>query len=296
MSKIGVIGLGNMGGRIARHLIEKGHQLCVYDADSKILSDFEDSGARTASSLKHVAENCRLVLTVLPNADIVKKVVLGEDGLVSGFQSGSILVDMTSSVPDVTKQIGEILSRNRMKMLDAPVSGGLKKAEEGTLTVMVGGDEETYTEVLPIFKDIGSLVTHVGDLGAGHTIKALNNLVSATTFAITAEALAIGVKSGLKPGKMLEVINNSTGKNNSSENKFPQHVLTRDFNVGFAMDLMYKDLKIATDIARKTKSPAFTSSTVFELWQQAQQKGDRNTDHSEFAKLIEEMSGVEIKD
>nr|WP_280141250.1 NAD-binding protein [Lentibacillus halodurans] len=139
-------------------------------------------------------------------------------------------------------------------------------------------------------------MTHVGELGAGHTIKVLNNLVSATTFAITAEALSIGIKKGLSPSKMLEVINHSTGRNNSSENKFPQHVLTRKFDVGFAMDLMCKDLTIATDIIRNEKMPAFVSDTVYQLWQYAQSKSEKGADHSVYAKLIEEMSGLEIKD
>ncbi|HET7657772.1 MAG TPA: NAD(P)-dependent oxidoreductase [Bacillales bacterium] len=296
MQDIGVVGLGNMGGRIAKRLLNKGYRLHVFDANEQLVESFQTLGAIAEESLMELAVNCHFVMTVLPNAQVVKQVVLDEKGLIAGLKPGSVLIDITSSVPETTREIGGILAQKDIKMIDAPVSGGLKRAEDGTLTVMVGGAESAFSESQTVLKEIGSNIVHVGELGAGHAIKALNNLISATTFAITAEALAIGVKMGLKPSKMLEVINSSTGKNNSSENKFPQYVLTRKFNVGFSLDLMYKDLSIATDLAREAKVPSFVASTVFQLWQQAQLKGNKNTDHSEFAKLIEEMAGVEIVD
>ncbi|QKY68307.1 NAD(P)-dependent oxidoreductase [Lentibacillus sp. CBA3610] len=294
--KIGLIGLGNMGGRVAKRLMRQGHQLSVYDINPELLSEFAKLGAKTADSPLDLAKSCHYIVTVLPNADVVKNVVLGKEGLITVMEPGSVLIDATSSVPDVTTEIGAALDKQGIRMLDAPISGGLQRAEEGDLAVMVGGDEATFTECMVIFNDIGSTITHVGKLGSGHTIKVLNNLISATTFAITAEALSIGIKKGLIPSKMLEVINHSTGRNNSSENKFPQHVLTRKFDVGFTMDLMCKDLTIATDIIRNEKSPAFISNTVYQLWQYAQSRSEEGADHSEYAKLIEEMYGSEITD
>lgn len=296
LDKVGIIGLGNMGGRMAKRMLSQGVPLMAYDISLDVLNPLEKMGAVIASSPEQLAEDCRFVITILPNADIVKEVTLGENGLLQGFHEKSILIDMTSSVPEVTKQIGSVLETKGVRMIDAPVSGGLKRAETGSLTIMVGGDEETFKDTLVVLNHIGSEIIHVGGLGAGHTIKALNNLISATTFAITAEALAVGVKEGLSPSKMLQVINHSTGKNNSSENKFPQHVLSRTFNVGFTLDLMCKDLKIATDIGRESKVPSLVSNTVYQLWQTAQNKMDGRLDHSVFAKLIEDMAGIEITD
>jgi 3-hydroxyisobutyrate dehydrogenase-like beta-hydroxyacid dehydrogenase len=293
--KIGLVGLGNMGGRIAKRLMEQGNQLQVYDVNADVLNHFETLGAKPADTPSDLAVNNEYVITVLPNADIVKSVVLGKDGLIFGFKSGSTLIDMTSSVPDVTKKIGGELGLHGVNMLDAPVSGGLKKAEEGTLAVMVGGGEAALTETLPVLKDVGSNIIHVGELGAGHTIKALNNLITATTLSITAEAMAVGVKSGLDPRKMLEVINTSSGRSNSSENKFPQQVLSRKFEVGFTLDLMYKDLTTALGMAKDTKVPAFISSSVLELWHYASSQGSGNMDHTAIAKFIEEMADVKIE-
>jgi 3-hydroxyisobutyrate dehydrogenase-like beta-hydroxyacid dehydrogenase len=293
--KVGLAGLGNMGGRIAKRLIEQGNEVHVYDVDSSVLDDFETLGAKIADSPSELAANNKYVITVLPNSGIVKSVVFGEGGLIAGFQPGNVLIDMTSSVPDVTKEIGKELGNYRIDMLDAPVSGGVKKAEEGALTIMVGGDESVFTKALPLLEEIGSNIIHVGELGAGHTIKALNNLISATTLSITSEAMAIGVKLGLDPHKMLEVINNSTGRNNSSETKMSQQVLSRKFEIGFTLDLMYKDLTTAMEIARTTNVPAFVSGSVFQLWQYAWSQGGKDMDHTAIAKFIEEMANVEIK-
>lgn len=295
MMKIGLIGLGNMGGRIGKRLIEQGHQLMVFDVNIEALKHFEKLGAKIVGNPEELGELNQYIITVLPNAKIVKSTVLGENGLIKSMKTNSILIDMTSSIPDVTREVGQELDKQGIKMLDAPVSGGVKKAENGTLSIMVGGEEDVFQEVLPILKDIGQNITHVGSLGSGHTIKALNNLISAATMSITSEAIALGVKMGLDPNKMLEVINQSSGRSNSSEIKFPQQVLTRKFEVGFSLDLMCKDLTIAMGMAQKSKVPMLVSSTVFELWKLASATGKGDMDHTAIARQIEEMAGVEIK-
>lgn len=293
--KVGLIGLGNLGGRIARNLLNKGYKLSVYDLDQELLQFFGGLGAIPYESPSALSRNNDYVITVLPNAEIVKSVVLGPDGLLSGFLEGSTLIDMTTSIPGVTKQIGVELSKNGIHMLDAPVSGGVKKAEDGTLAIMAGGDEDVFLGAFSLLNDIGSNVTHVGELGAGHTIKALNNMLCATTLAATAEVLAVGTKLGLNPAKMLEVINTSSGRSHSSEIKFPQQVLSRKFDVGFTIDLMCKDLTIANGIAEGAEVPAFISSAVFQIWQYAKSQGGGEMDHTAIAKFIEGMAGVEIK-
>ncbi|CAM3710635.1 NAD(P)-dependent oxidoreductase [Cytobacillus oceanisediminis] len=295
LMKVGLIGLGNLGGRIARHLIKKGYKLSVYDLDRGLSQSFAELGAIIYESPSELARNNDYVITVLPNAQIVKSVTLGPSGLLSGFSEGSTLIDMTSSVPEITKEIGSELRKYDIHMLDAPVSGGVKKAEDGTLAIMVGGDESVFLDAYHLLSDIGFNVTHVGELGAGHTIKALNNMLCATTLAATAEVLAIGTKLGLNPAKMLEVINTSSGRSHSSEIKFPQQVLSRKFDVGFTIDLMCKDLTIANGIAEGAEVPAFISSAVYQLWQYAKSQGGGEMDHTAITQFIEGMAGVEIK-
>lgn len=292
---IGLVGLGNMGGRIAKHLLQQGNELLVYDVNIDLLNEFESLGARIAASPSEVAGMSNYIITVLPNAQIVKNVVLGEAGLVSSLRPGSVVIDMTTSVPSVTKEIGEVLKRKGIEMLDAPISGGIKKAQEGTLSIMVGGEEQTFQEALPILSQIGTNIIHVGELGSGHTIKALNNLICANHLLINAEALAVGVKMGLDPTKMLQVINSSSGRSQSSEVKFPEQVLTGKFEVGFTIDLMCKDVSIAMEMAKDNNMPMFVSSSVKELWEYAVAKGGGGMDHTAIVKFIEEMGNVEIR-
>ncbi len=293
--KIGLIGLGNMGGRIAKHLMKQGNELHLYDVNTELLEHFESIGAKIANSPKALASENKYVITVLPNAEIVKQVVSGEEGLITGFKPGSILIDMTSSIPEVTKNISKELEEQSVRMLDAPVSGGVKRAEKGTLTIMVGGNEEAFSEAFPIFDMIGSNTMHVGDSGAGHTIKALNNMISATTLSVTLEALAAGIKLGLDPYKMLKVINSSTGKSNSSENKVAQQVLSGKYEGGFTLDLMYKDLTTAMEITDHAKVPAAVSNSVYQLWEYASsQEHGNKVDHTVIAKIIEKIADVKF--
>lgn len=294
--KISLIGLGNMGGRIAKRLIEQGYEIGVFDINKEVVNVFEEMGAVAFTSIKELGAHSQYVITVLPNADIVKEAVYGGDGLLEGMKSGSIVIDMTSSVPEVTKELGASLLEKGIHMLDAPVSGGTKKAEDGTLAIMVGGDTAAFDEVSSLLASIGNNIIHVGELGSGHTVKALNNLLAASTLTITAEALAVGVKMGIEPSKMLEVINAGSGRSASSETKFPQQVLTRNFEVGFTLDLMCKDLSIAMDISNKANAPMFASSAVCEVWKYALAQGGGKMDHTAIAIYIEEMSNVVIKD
>lgn len=293
--KVGLIGLGNMGGRIARRLLQQGIDLSVYDVKLETCAELTSVGAQIASSPFELASESRVVLTILPDASAVKEVVLGKNGLLEGFAPGSTLIDMTSSVPAATKEVGKLLRGKQVDMLDAPVSGGVKKAETGELSIMVGGNESVFLRCSRILELIGTTVTHVGELGAGHTIKALNNLICAATLGITSEALAIGVKMGLDPSKMLEVINNSSGRSHASEVKFPQQVLNRRFEVGFILDLMYKDVSIALNLAETSNVPAPIAGAVSSLWKKAAELGYGKMDHSAIAKFVENGAGVEIR-
>jgi 3-hydroxyisobutyrate dehydrogenase-like beta-hydroxyacid dehydrogenase len=292
---IAVVGLGQMGGRIAKRLVQQGHGIGVFDSDQARMDELASLGATPYDTLRDLAAAHDTILTVLPNADIVKRVVLGEGGLIGGMKEGSLLIDMTSSVPAVTREVSEALSQRGILMLDAPVSGGVKKAETGELTIMVGGETSVLDGVRPLLQDIGTQIFHVGSTGAGHIAKALNNLITATTLAITSEAIALGVKMGVDAGTLLDVINAGSGRSAASETKFPQQILSRKFAPGFSMAMMLKDVGIALGMAHDTLSPAQVSVAVHDLWKQGVDQGRGEMDHSAIALTVEELMGVEIR-
>lgn len=293
--EIAVVGLGNMGGRIAKRLLEQGYSVGVYDTNADTVQAFQKLGAKAYESLHTLGAAHKYVLTVLPNAEIVREVVLGENGLATSMQRGSILIEMTTSVPTVTQEIAAALDQSGVAMIDAPVSGGVKKAESGTLTIMVGGDEQVLNEALPILQCLGENIIHVGSIGAGHTAKAINNLITATTLAITSEALVLSVKMGVDAQKMLDVINAGSGRSAASETKFPDQVLSRKFAPGFSMALMSKDVGIALAMARDVESPVSVSEAVQKLWQYGVDGGRGEMDHTAIALTVEDMANVQIK-
>ncbi|HSP23462.1 MAG TPA: NAD(P)-dependent oxidoreductase [Planococcus sp. (in: firmicutes)] len=295
MVRAGIIGLGNMGGRMVRRLLEEGAEVGIYDVNQEAMEAMVRLGAAKAASPADLARKFQYIITVLPNVYIVQETLLGHNGLMEGMDGESLLIEMTTSIPSVTIELSAAMKGKGFRMIDAPVSGGVKKAENGTLSIMVGGEEADYREALPLLEMLGENINHVGEAGAGHTIKALNNMISATTLAATGEAMALGVKLGLDPAKMLDVINTSTGRSFSSDFKFPNQVLTRNFEVGFTLDLMVKDLKIAMSMAEQESVPMFISGASFQLWKKALTEGRGSEDHTAIIKSIEEMFNVEIK-
>lgn len=293
--RVGIVGLGNMGGRMARRLLAQGAEVGIFDLNEEAVKALVELGAEKAESPAGLASKFQYIITVLPNVYIVKETLIGDQGLLKGLKPDSLLIEMTTSIPSVTKELNALVKAEGFRMIDAPVSGGVKGAENGTLSIMVGGEEADFEEARPLLAMLGQNINHVGDAGAGHTIKALNNMISATTLAATAEAMALGVKLGLEPEKMLDVINTSTGRSFSSDFKFPNQVLTRKFEVGFTLDLMVKDLKIAMSMAEEESAPMFISSASFQLWKRAMSEGRGSEDHTAIVKSIEEMFNVEIK-
>ena len=300
-AKIGFIGLGNMGQPMAARLLEAGFALTVLDADEKAQQAFVGQyGGTLASSLSELGANCNVVITMLPDGHAVRRVVLGEeedghDRLFGSMRQGSILIDMSSSSPTGTQALGKILAQHGLFMLDAPVSGGVLRAENGTLAIMVGGDTAVLKRCRPLFEAMGKRLFETGALGSGHAMKALNNLVSAAGLIAAAEALLIGHRFGLEPTVMIDILNASTGCNNSTENKFKQFILSRTFDSGFSLDLMVKDLTTAVDLARETKTPAVFSAACRELWAAALSKLENEADHTAVVRWFEEMAEIELR-
>ncbi len=293
---IGFIGIGKMGSVMSRRLLDAGYPLVVHDAVPKACEPLVQAGAKAAPSAKALAAASDVVITMVPDSKAVEAVVLGKDGVLEGIRKGRLVIDMSSSYPSSTRKLAATLKERGVRMLDAPVSGGVLGAQKGTLAVMVGGDAPDYEEASPIFKALGASIFHVGGHGAGHVVKAMNNYLSASLMVATTEALLLATKAGLSPKTALEVLNKSSGRSFSSEFKFPNYVLSRKFNSGFTVGLMNKDLDIFTSLGREIGVPMFAASIVKELFGYAVAQGGAQEDHSAIVKYLEAWAKVELKD
>ncbi|MBU6499352.1 MAG: NAD(P)-dependent oxidoreductase, partial [Rhodospirillales bacterium] len=218
----------------------------------------------------------------------------GDDNILSGMRPGTVVVEMSSGVPSVTRELASRVAELGGVLIDAPVSGGVPRAKTGQLAIMAGGDPAAIERAMPALTAMGSQVLRCGDVGAGQAMKALNNLVSAGGFLIGIEALLIGQRFGLDPALMVDVLNASTGMNNSTQKKFRQFVLNRGFDSGFGLDLMVKDLSIATAIGRDTATPAPFAALCREMWASAAAMLGPGQDHTALAQLCERLAGTQL--
>lgn len=290
--RIGFIGLGAMGEPMVARLTAAGYALTVYDADAaRTTRVAAATGARAAATPKDTASTSDILVTMLPSSAIVEKVLDGDDGALAGLAKGALIVDMSSGVPDVTRTLAGKIAELRIAMIDAPVSGGVSRARTGELAIMAGGDTAAIDRAEPVLKAMGTSIVRTGPIGSAHAMKALNNLVSAGGFLIGIEALLIGQKFGLDPALMVDVLNVSTGMNNSTQKKFKQFVLSRKFDAGFGLDLMVKDLGIALGVANATSTPAPFSGLCLDMWASAQKVLGPGQDHTAVAKFSELIAG-----
>lgn len=286
---VGFVGVGNMGQPMVVNLVKAGWRVMLHDADKDRAAALASlCGCQCAPSLAELAASSSVVILMLPDGKIVRKVVLGEggDSLVPGLShGGGVIIDMSSSAPTGTRELGVELAAKGIDMLDAPVSGGVKGAVAGTLAIMVGGSQEVARDMDPILAAMGKRF-HVGPLGSGHAVKVLNNYVSAAGLAAAAEALLVARRFGVEEETLIDVFNASTGRNNSTENKFKQYVLNSAYNSGFSLDLMVKDLKLAMDVADACGVEARLGHSCLDLWQAAQSWTGQHADHTEFARFV----------
>ncbi|MFH1032791.1 MAG: NAD(P)-dependent oxidoreductase [Chloroflexota bacterium] len=292
---IGFIGLGNMGSPMAQNLIKANYRLVVYDLKEAAMEPLVKTGATKGLNPSDVAQQSSVVITMLPASPQVEETVLGPAGVLEGISPGNILIDMGTSYPGSTKMISEKLAASGIRMLDAPVSGGVKGAREASLSIMVGGKESDFNECRPIFEVLGKNIYHVGPVSAGHTVKALNNLCSACSMVVTSEAMVIATKLGLSPEKVIEVLNSSTGRSWSSQFKFPNFVLNDKFNSGFSISLMNKDLEIANRLGRELHVPMYVGTMVQQVYNHAMGQGAADECHTAIAKVIEDWGGVKVR-
>lgn len=281
---IGFIGLGMMGSPMAHLLALGGHTLRVMDLNTAATTRFaaEHEGASAATTLQDFSD-AQILITMLPDSNAVQSVVLGKDGgqgLDGILRPGSVIIDMSSSEPVRSRQLAGLLAARGFRYLDAPVSGGVKRAVGGTLAIMVGGDAEVLKDMEPVLNLLGKC-THVGAAGAGHAMKALNNYVSAAGLVATVEALHAGQAFGLDPRVMVSVLNASTGKNNTTENKVNQFMLSGAYNSGFSLALMAKDLGIAVNLGKSLGEPMPLGEEVLQIWRDANEALGKAADHTE---------------
>ncbi len=252
VTRVGWVGLGRMGRPMAGHLAEAGFTLLVNDRVDDAVTAFLElhPGVRSAP-LPELARESEIVITMLPNGRIVREVAAGPGGLFEGVQPGHLLLDMSSSAPHETVELAALAAERGVLVADAPVSGGVVRATDGSLAIMVGGDDEAFDRCRPLLEHLGARIFRCGPVGSGHALKALNNLLSCIGMLAVGEVLAAGERFGIDPEVMLDTLNSSTGKNNATENKVRQFVFSGTHASGFALDLMSKDVDTAIDLAER---------------------------------------------
>jgi 3-hydroxyisobutyrate dehydrogenase len=294
---IGFIGLGSMGWPMASLLHKAGYPLIVIDASAERAQKFAaEVGGKVAASNRELAQAAEIIVTILPTSAIVDAVLNGTDGVIAGLRADSVVIEMSSGVPTLTRTLAGQVAAAKGHLVDAPVSGGVPRAITGDLAIMFGGDAALLERVRPVLACMGTAITHTGDVGSAHAMKALNNLVSAGGFLIGVEALLIGKRFGLDPAAMVDVLNASTGMNNSTQKKFKQFVLSGKYNAGFGLDLMVKDLSIALGMGKDTNTPTPFSSLCRELWAASAAMLGPGQDHTAVAKMSEKLAGTTLSE
>lgn len=290
--RVGFIGIGKMGLPMASRIAAQGYPLYVYDTREAALKAICDrTAARAQGNLKEIGKNCDIVILMLPDSTVVRQVLFGEkEALAAHLSRGSVVIDMGSSDPSVTREIGPRLKEAGVGFIDAPVSGGVKRAIDGSLAIMVGGESAVIARVKPLLSTMGKSIIETGMLGSGHAMKALNNYVSAAGLVAACEALKVGSDFGIAPEKIIAVLNASTGKNNSTENKMMQFVVSRRFNSGFSLGLMRKDIRIAVDLAKSTGSKTLLGGVLLKSWADAEAQLGGAADHTEIFRLLESLA------
>ena len=292
MTVVGFLGLGRMGGPMASRLARECEKLLVHDISADAVAALEREGAAAAGSAAALGENCDIVFTSLPTPAIVRQAVVGEGGIVSRGKP-RIFCDLSTSGPRLAQELSEALSPLGVASFDAPVSGGIAGAKAGTISIMVGGPQARFAELEPLLRAIGKPFYMGETPGAGQTMKLVNNLLGAVAIAVTAEGMAFGIKAGLDPARMIEVLNQSTGINSATRDKWPRSVLPRSFDFGFAAALSLKDTKLLIDEAAAAQVPLPLGKIVQDYLERTLDREGPDADFTAIAKVAEEAAGLD---
>jgi 3-hydroxyisobutyrate dehydrogenase len=289
---IGFAGLGRMGQPMAGRLAAAGYRVVGFDISATARQKWSArTGCECVDDVAGIADGAAAVVLMLPDSAVVAS-VLTDHGVLKRLERGAVVIDMSSSVPARTRELAATAGARGLSYVDAPVSGGVSGARQGSLTIMVGGAAGAVSRIRGLLEVLGSRVLHVGDSGAGHAVKALNNLLSATHLLVTSEALAAAARFGLDVPTALEAINTSSGRSGSTENKWPNFIVTGSFDSGFALSLMVKDMRIALDLIESTGGESGLAAASVQLWEQAAAALGPGADHTEIARWLDPDSGA----
>ncbi|MDT4763176.1 2-hydroxy-3-oxopropionate reductase [Sphaerochaeta sp. PS] len=291
--KIGFVGLGIMGKPMVKNLLKAGHEVVAFDLNKASLDEVVASGAVAGTSAGDVASKTPLVITMLPNSPHVKAVVMGEGGVLSGAKEGTILIDMSSIAPLASQEVEKACREKKVRMLDAPVSGGEPKAVDGTLAIMVGGDKALFEEVKDILLVMGATAVHCGSVGAGNTTKLANQIIVALNIAAVSEAFTLVKKAGVDPELVFDAIKGGLAGSTVMNAKAPM-MMDSNFKPGFKIDLHIKDLANAMDTAHSVGSPLPLTASVREMMETLHADGFGGDDHSALARYYAKVSGTKI--
>ncbi|MFY9302990.1 MAG: 2-hydroxy-3-oxopropionate reductase [Atribacterales bacterium] len=291
--KIGFIGIGIMGFPMAKNLIKAGYPLIAYDLNKEALTNLVKEGAQKGESCAHTAQNCDVIITMLPNSPDVEKAVFADEGILEGARKGQILIDMSSIAPLVSQSIARELATKGIDMLDAPVSGGQEKAQSGTLAIMVGGKEEIFNHCKPILEVMGKPVL-VGAIGAGGTTKLVNQAIVAVNIAIIAESLLLGKKAGVDPEKIFAAIKGGLAGSQCLTDKAPR-MFSANYDPGFRIRLHVKDLTNVLETSQTLHVAMPLTAQVMEMMQTLMAEGKTDVDHAGLALFYERMNGVSLE-
>lgn len=295
--EIGFIGLGAMGQPMALNLLKKGYKLMVYDIVTEKMGPLTSQGAYPGSSAKDVANRCDRVITILPGSTEVRAAVLGPNGVLEGMKPGSTLIEMSTIDPLTSREVAAKLAEKGVNMLDAPVARGVPAAVAGTLSIFVGGTKEVYEECLDILKAMGTDIFHVGELGCGHVVKMINNLILGCTIGVLSEALVLGVKAGVKPRILYEALGAGSAASFALQNQIGQSVLKGLFPEGrFSVDYMMKDLGLALETGKGLHVPLPFTALAMQVYESARAAGKNKKYYPVVITQWEELTGVNVRE
>ena len=292
--RIGFIGLGIMGKPMARNLIKAGYSLTVHNRSRGAVDELVREGAKDGRTPRGVAEESDMIITMLPDSPDVQQVVTGPSGVLEGLRKGAVLVDMSTISPMVTQDLAKAVRSKGAEMLDAPVSGGEKGAVEATLSIMVGGPEEIFARVKPVFEVMGKNIVHIGATGAGQVTKACNQIVVALTIQAVSEALVLASKAGVDPGKVRQALLGGFAQSRILD-VHGQRMLERNFKPGFRVRLHQKDLNIGLSTGKNLGVPLPATAVVQEAFTALQGLGRGDLDHSSLVTVIEDLANTQVK-
>ena len=294
MAKIGFIGLGIMGKPMVKNLLKAGHEVVVYDVVPAGVQEVVAAGAKAAASSKAVAEQCALIITMVPNSPHVKAAILGPNGVMEGAKAGSLVVDMSSIDPTVSKEVGAELAKKKIRFVDAPVSGGEPKAIDGTLSIMCGGTKADFDEAFPILKCMGASVVLCGAVGAGNVTKLANQIVVALNIAGLSEAMVLASKAGVDPQLVFDAIKGGLAGSTVMNAKAPM-MLDRNIKPGFRINLHIKDLDNAMAAGHAVGVPLPLTGQAREIMEALKIDGMGDADHSAIVRYYEKLAKAEVK-